>query len=386
MTYHHNIWNKRPFLFACTVLLTPLLTFAFAKMTMDVLEVGKFSEMDPEQGLSEEWEPMDFRGITPTEYSLVEKGGQTVVKAVSEQSSSGLVRRIDIDLQEYPVIRWSWYAENLIEDGNVHEEDGDDYPVRIYVIFDYDLSNLGWWQRNMLRALRTFYGDVPARAINYIWDKETEVGTVVENPYTDLVMMQVVESGDENLQLRLAYDFGEGFFTDELDYGLSLYHSILDDQTFRLVGHNFYDYNRASVSGRRYGALTDSYWRYGDWHTRTEFFLLRFSETLSPDHQLGWFYGSNSELGYMLSGDRQDGHQLIGRLQASQVFEIHESLEGPQRIYSLMLGHNWYLDRIFRLQSNMVYYLPDKPSQLPDSRYQGRRSSLEAMISLQLRL
>ncbi|MEX2640415.1 MAG: DUF3047 domain-containing protein [Balneolales bacterium] len=193
-----------------TLLLIPMLVLSMTVMPMslpDTLEVGIFSRYDPgETTLPENWEPMNFRGIKPTSYELTDKNGKTVIKADSDKSSSGLIHRIDVDLEEYPVIRWSWLAENIIEQGDVTQKSGDDYPVRIYVIFDYDLSNLSWWHRNTIRVLRRFYGEIPGRAINYIWDNSTEIGTVVENPYTDLVMMQVVESGKDNLDQWMTYE------------------------------------------------------------------------------------------------------------------------------------------------------------------------------------
>ena len=40
---------------------------------------------------------------------------------------------------------------------------------------------------------------MPTRAINYLWESKAEIETIVPNPYTDLVMMIVVESGEANL-------------------------------------------------------------------------------------------------------------------------------------------------------------------------------------------
>jgi hypothetical protein len=41
----------------------------------------------------------------------------------------------------------------------------------------------------------------PLDAINYIWESKAPVGTMVPNPYTDRVMMFVVESGSAKLNL-----------------------------------------------------------------------------------------------------------------------------------------------------------------------------------------
>lgn len=166
------------------------------RQTQKKLPVGVFSAGNIAQKLPDGWEEMTFRGLDPTEYRLAEVDGRMVVRAHSSRSSSGLIRRKSIDLSEYPVIEWSWKVENILEKGDVYSKDGDDYPARIYVIFDYDLNNLGWGTRNMIRLLRRFYGEVPARAINYIYANHAETGTVVANPYTDLVKMIAVDSGE----------------------------------------------------------------------------------------------------------------------------------------------------------------------------------------------
>ncbi len=210
---HHRKWN------ASLILLLPFLVFGMiyeigagergseVKVKEEVfaeyrskLHVGAFSLSSIEHDLPQEWEAMTFRGLKPTRYDLVKKDGRIVVRAGSYQSSSGLIRRQEIDLAEFPVIEWTWRVENVMEKGDVYSKDGDDYPARIYVIFDYDLHNLGWTTRNIIRLLRRFYGEVPARAINYIYANHAETGTVVANPYTDLVKMVVVDSGENNLE------------------------------------------------------------------------------------------------------------------------------------------------------------------------------------------
>ncbi len=159
--------------------------------------VGAFFQDSSGKDLPGNWQKMTFRGLDPTHYELVEKQDRIVVQARSEQSSSGLIRREVIDLAEYPVIEWTWMVENILDKGDVYSKDGDEYLARIYVMFDFDLSNLKWTTRTMIRLLRRFYGEVPARAVNYIYASHAETGTVVANPYTNLVKMIVVDSGKD---------------------------------------------------------------------------------------------------------------------------------------------------------------------------------------------
>ncbi len=173
-------------------------------LLLSVIDVGIFSTKNTGEEISG-WKEMNFRGITPTEYKLYDYDGKTVVKAISNNSSSGLIKEVEIDLKEFPILNWEWKVTGIFEDGDVFKKSGDDYPARIYLVFDYDIKNLSRGKRNQIRLLRTFYGQVPTRAINYIYESRAEVGTIVENPYTDLVTMVVVDSGTDSLNEWQSY-------------------------------------------------------------------------------------------------------------------------------------------------------------------------------------
>ncbi len=136
-----------------------------------------------------------------TDYSLVNAGDTVVVKAVSNQSASGLTRAISIDPAKYPVIQWQWKVDNILQKGDVTHKDGDDYSARIYITFALDPDRAGYLERLKHGAAKVIFGqDVPYRAISYIWGSNSPAGTMVANPYTDRVMMFVVEGGDEKVR------------------------------------------------------------------------------------------------------------------------------------------------------------------------------------------
>jgi len=166
------------------------------------VEAGLFSSASLDSSLPDDWQPLSFSQIDrQTDYSLVKEQGVIVIKAVSDQSASGLTRALSIDPAVYPVIRWRWKVNNVLERGDVTRKDGDDYPARIYISFAFDTERAGYLERLEYAAARLVFGpDVPYRAISYIWGSNSPVGTVVENPYTDRVMMFVVESGSDKLQ------------------------------------------------------------------------------------------------------------------------------------------------------------------------------------------
>jgi hypothetical protein len=184
-------------LFICLISLPFILQAQFQA----VIEVGKFSGAKVEEALPLDWKPLTFKKIEKhSTYTLVKDNGIVVIKAVAEASSSGLARAIKIDPKEYPLMQWRWKVSNILKKGNVHQKEGDDYPARIYITFEYDPNKLGFFEKAKYEAVKLLYGQYPPHgAINYIWESKAPIGTIVPNPYTDRVKMIVVESGEARL-------------------------------------------------------------------------------------------------------------------------------------------------------------------------------------------
>ena len=166
----------------------------------DVLHIGRFSGADPAEKIPSGWEPLTFEKINKhTDYRLVEDNGTTVVRAESDASASGLIRKIRIDPRKYPIIQWRWRATGVYENGDVTQKSGDDYPARIYIAFEYNPNKVGFWERTKFKAIKIIYGEYPPiGAINYIWASNAPKGKILPNAYTDRVKMIVVESGPNN--------------------------------------------------------------------------------------------------------------------------------------------------------------------------------------------
>lgn len=186
-------------IFLLTILLS--IIYPFNLEAESFIEVGKFSSAELSDGVPDGWEPLTFKKIkNHTRYTLVTEGGIKVIKAVSESSSSGLIRKISIDPKEFPIITWQWKITRIFEKGDVTKKEGDDYPARIYVTFEYDPSKLDFLNKTKYKAARFLYGEYPPQgAINYIWGSKAAEGTIVPNPYTDRAMMIVVRSGENML-------------------------------------------------------------------------------------------------------------------------------------------------------------------------------------------
>ena len=180
------------------VLALPWVLHAQAGSTLDV---GKFSAVSEGAALPDGWKPLTFKKIEKhTVYTMVRDGDTVAVKAVSEASSSGLTREIKINLKEYPIVQWRWKVANILKNGDVSKKEGDDYPARIYITFEYDADKVGFFKKAQYETVKLLYGQYPPLgAINYIWESKAPKGTVASNPYAEQVKMIVVESGAAGL-------------------------------------------------------------------------------------------------------------------------------------------------------------------------------------------
>lgn len=165
-----------------------------------LLEVGKFSAAQSGKALPEGWKSLTFKKVPKhTMYEIVKDGADTVIRASSDDSASGLIKEVTIDPKEYPVVRWRWKIDHLLVHSDVSRKEGDDYPARLYITFAYDPDKVGLAKRFKYKAGRVLFGEIPIAALNYIWDTKAPLGSIVDNAYTDFAKMIVVESGHEHV-------------------------------------------------------------------------------------------------------------------------------------------------------------------------------------------
>jgi hypothetical protein len=188
---------QRAWLLGIGLLMAPACLWAQSGM---VLEVGKFSASPVGTAMPDGWKPLTFKKIPKhTSYEVVKDGGVTIVRAVSEAAASGLIKAVVIDPKEFPIVRWRWKINNVLQRSDVALKEGDDFPARLYITFEYDPDKVSFGKKLKFKAGQALFGDIPIAALNYIWETKTPVGTIVENAYTDFAKMVVVESGTQNV-------------------------------------------------------------------------------------------------------------------------------------------------------------------------------------------
>jgi Protein of unknown function (DUF3047) len=173
------------------------LAWAQAGSPEGALVIGAFSSLQAGAAMPDTWQPQGVsRAKPPTRYTLVDDAGVTVVRADAVASVAALSRSLKVSLSDYPLLRWRWKVANILKTSEIRSKDGDDYPARVYVMFDYPLEKLSFADRARLRLARALHDPrLPAATLCYVWDSKAPAGTIVPSSYTNLMRMMVVESG-----------------------------------------------------------------------------------------------------------------------------------------------------------------------------------------------
>ena len=140
----------------------------------DQLPVANFSKSSLEG-----WEDKVFTGTTS--YQLFQLKDKKVLMAESQDSASGLIKKMHVDLKKYPYLNWSWSIENRLDIKNEKIKSGDDYAARIYVVVD---GGILLWR---------------TRAVSYVWANEASKGEIWQNAFAgkNAIMMALRSRQDK---------------------------------------------------------------------------------------------------------------------------------------------------------------------------------------------
>lgn len=145
------------------------------------------------------WRPLTFPKIERhSTYALATNADQSEfwLKAESDRSASGIVWKSQYDVYAYPRLRWRWRVENVYQKGDAMKKSGDDYPVRVYVIFQYDPATATAGKRLKYGFAKVAYGEYPPDSgLNYVWESRENSAEFVVSPYTDSMTMFLKEKG-----------------------------------------------------------------------------------------------------------------------------------------------------------------------------------------------
>lgn len=143
------------------------------------------------------WEPLYFPKIEKhSSYDIQTDGTISFLKAVSNASASALIYKKLFNVYEYPLIKWRWKVENVYKNGDSKTKAGDDYPLRIYIIFKYDPEKAGFFERMKYKTAKLLYSQYPPHSsLNYIWANKEYTEMVITSSYTEKSKIIPLQSG-----------------------------------------------------------------------------------------------------------------------------------------------------------------------------------------------
>ena len=182
----------------------------------------------PEQGFRENfetlanWKPLTFPKIPRhSTYSIQKNGEKSILVASADASASGIVHIRTFNIYQTPVIRWRWKVSNIYSKGDEKKKSGDDYPLRIYVVFKYDPEKAGVLEKAQYSAARLIYGEYPPHSsLNYIWANKNYPERILPNPFTARAQMILLQKGSERVgqwveeKVNALEDYRTAFGTD----------------------------------------------------------------------------------------------------------------------------------------------------------------------------
>lgn len=158
----------------------------------------KPSLFSPTTAITDEWTHLKLNGETQYRMAYVE--GRLAVHAVGQDSASGLIRRVNVDIKKCPVLEWSWRVERLQAKADVSKQETEDVGAALYLMF----GDPGF-----------LFNPKPVPTLRYIWTNDRHAtGAVVDSPYMPgVVRSLVVSSGikDVGRWITVRRDLGEDF-------------------------------------------------------------------------------------------------------------------------------------------------------------------------------
>jgi len=151
--------------------------FIFFTAKAENIKIFEFSETE-----LKELEVRKVRGAdNKTIYSVEKDENGTFLKAVADNSASGLGKKVKINLNKTPIINITWKVEKDLAGIKENTKKTHDYAARVFVIKKTGATLLS------------------NRAINYVFSSNNEIGFNSPSPYTKKSIDYVLSTTKDSL-------------------------------------------------------------------------------------------------------------------------------------------------------------------------------------------
>lgn len=142
-----------------------------------------------------------------TRFDIVPMDGRPVLRVQTDHSYANLVHDLpNVALAPGMKLRFRWRLDQPLRGTDLRQKTGDDTPLKVCVLFDMPLDQIGFVERNLLRVARSVSGEnLPAATLCYVWDARLPAGTLLDNAFTHRMRMIVLDSGEQRLGQWVAH-------------------------------------------------------------------------------------------------------------------------------------------------------------------------------------
>jgi len=137
------------------------------------------------------WDSFEFLGNKKaTDYKIIIIDSTSALQAISQSSASGLIHKRRFNANNYPVLAWRWRIENANFEADGREKEGDDYPLRIFIMFEDDSADISLWESLRNSTIKLLYGfEPPESSLSFVWTNKTYEEKYFDNPYSSNIKM-----------------------------------------------------------------------------------------------------------------------------------------------------------------------------------------------------
>jgi hypothetical protein len=154
------------------------------------------------------WENFSFSGNKKqTKYSIESDSGLSYLRIISQSSASGIIHKRQYDPNQHPILSWQWRVENVIHKADGKSKSGDDYAIRLFVMFDDDSAETSFWTSIRNSAIGLLYGtEPPESSLCFVWANIEYDEKYFDSPYSETVKIIPIEMGDNRLNTWQSYN------------------------------------------------------------------------------------------------------------------------------------------------------------------------------------
>ena len=171
------------------------------------------------------WKPFYFPKIkNHTVYTIETSGTGHILRTESHASASAIVYKDVFNVYSFPRVKWRWKVNNVYAGGDARTKAGDDYPLRVYVMFEYDPGKATTYEKMKYGIAKSLYGAYPPHSsLNYVWASKVGPESIIVSPYTDRAMMVLLQKGPKNAgvwqdeEIDIVADYQKAFNTEPPD-------------------------------------------------------------------------------------------------------------------------------------------------------------------------